>query len=61
MKTISIVINISGGNRKVDAIRLEKKASEKEVDVLASAMTAIFLNAKEAVKIVEKAKSKKSL
>lgn len=59
MKKISIVINISGGNRKVDAIRLEKMASDKEVDVLASAMTAIFLNAKEAVKIVEKSKNKK--
>lgn len=59
MKKISIVINISGGDRKVDAIRLEKKASDKEVDVLASAMTAIFLNAKEAVKIAQKAKNKK--
>jgi len=54
MRTISVIINISSGSGKPEAMRYEKTGPGEEIEVLASAISTIFLKSKEAHRLAQR-------
>jgi len=53
MKTLTLTLTIKTGKR-MEAMRFEKTGPDDEIEVLASAVSTIFLKSKEALKMAEK-------